>query len=330
MSDEKKSSQGKTLPKDQSEPPKLGTTLEDFLRPLSEETARSKSAADPVAVALEAMQRLALETDLQNVTDQVESTSFLCIACGNLNPPENRFCATCGKALQSAEIKPTANSRSVPQPRPAAPQSPADYPSAALPPGPHQYHHHYHHHYFSHGEAPAVGPLTDFRPANAAPARDASRSRSVPGAPLSRAEMAVRKVSQNWALACNTKHLDDLVTLYVPDATVLRPNVPAVRGTAAIREFFVSVLEAGLGEVEMESLRTEIIGDVAYEAGRCQMLVPVAMSKRREDRGKYLMVLTRHDGDWKILADCWSIDLSLGVPAEPAQKAQGGPPRKTS
>jgi ketosteroid isomerase-like protein len=99
---------------------------------------------------------------------------------------------------------------------------------------------------------------------------------------------------------------------------VLRPNVPPVRGTAAIREFFFGVLDAGLGEVDMEPLRVETFGDVAYEAGRCKMLVPFTMGKRREERGKYLLTLARQAGDWKILADCWSSDLSLGVNVDSA------------
>jgi uncharacterized protein (TIGR02246 family) len=155
------------------------------------------------------------------------------------------------------------------------------------------------------------------------------------GASLSRNEAAIRKLTQDWALACNNKQLDDLVDLYGADAVVLRPNVPPVRGTAAIREFFFAVLDAGLGEVEMDTFRVEIFGDLAYEAGRCQMLVPF-MGKRREERGKYLLTLARQAGDWKILADCWSSDLSLAanvdatpkasiqVPQNPALK----PPRK--
>lgn len=329
MSDEKKTGQNKVVPKNPAEPPKLGTTLEDFLRPLSGDSARSKSAPDPVATALEAMQKLSLQTDLQNA-DQRESTSFLCTACGSLNPPENRFCAACGVTLQQAESKPAASLQQKSQTQSAAQPTFVDRPAAPLPPGPHQYHHHYHHHYFSYGEASGSASVPDFRPSAAVTARDAVRVRPVPGAPLSRAEVAIRKISQDWALACNTRHLDDLLSLYAADATVLRPNVPAVRGTAAIREFFVSVLDAGLGEVEMDPLRTELIGDVAYEAGRCQMLVPVTVSKRREERGKYLMVLTRQDGDWKILADCWSTDLSLSAPPEPAQNAHSGPQRKTS
>jgi len=112
-------------------------------------------------------------------------------------------------------------------------------------------------------------------------------------------------------LACNTKHLDDLVDLYAADAIVLRSNVPPVRSTAAIRELLFTLLEAGLGEVQMEPMRVEIFGDFAYEVGRCTMLAPSGTGKRREERGKYVILAGRQAGEWKILVDCWSNDLSL-------------------
>jgi uncharacterized protein (TIGR02246 family) len=149
----------------------------------------------------------------------------------------------------------------------------------------------------------------------------------LPGASpiVSRAEAALRKMTQDWVQACNTKHLDDLLEFYSPDAMVLRPNVPPIRGAAAIREFFFGALEAGLGEVELDPLRVELLGDVAYEAGRCKMLVPVAMGKRREERGKYMIMFSRQNGEWKAVADTWSSDLSI---AGPADSNAAKPPRK--
>jgi ketosteroid isomerase-like protein len=131
-------------------------------------------------------------------------------------------------------------------------------------------------------------------------------------------EAAARQVAQDWAQDCNTKHLDDLLELYAADATLIRSNVPPVRSLSAIREFLVSLLEAGLGDVEMESLRTEVMGEIALDIGRCKMLVPVAMGKRREERGKYLLVLVRQPaGAWKIIADCWAADLAVNAPLAP-------------
>jgi ketosteroid isomerase-like protein len=67
-----------------------------------------------------------------------------------------------------------------------------------------------------------------------------------------------------------------------------------------------------LGEAELEPLRVEVAGDMAYEVGRCKALVPGATGKRREERGKYLWVCARQsNGEWKLTVDCWSSDLSL-------------------
>jgi len=175
----------------------------------------------------------------------------------------------------------------------------------------HHYHHHYHHHYLP--GAYDGAPSRAHESTRQDPGReDRMRPNAALRGDMSRAEAAVRRVTHEWVLACNTKHLDDLLDLYVADALVLRSNYPPVRGAAAVREFFFGALEAGLGEVEVEPLRVDVVGDLAYEAGRCKALVPGATGKRREERGKYLWVFTRQsNGEWRLAADCWSSDLSL-------------------
>jgi ketosteroid isomerase-like protein len=201
------------------------------------------------------------------------------------------------------------------------------------PAGQHHFHHHYHH--FVPGAASA-GSEAASGGTSAESETTAARGRA-PGSPGistgGRAEAGARKVVQDWAQACNTKHIDDLLELYSADATLIRSSVPPVRSLPAIREFLISLLEAGLGDVEMESLRLEMLGEIALDLGRCKMLVPVAMGKRREERGKYLVVLVRQpSGTWKILADCWSADLAVSAPPpEPAVRKGSEPvlaPRK--
>jgi ketosteroid isomerase-like protein len=218
-------------------------------------------------------------------------------------PAGGRFCSQCGLPSEGlgSDAGPHAESRVG---------------------GQHHYHHHYHHF------VPAPGTVTGASPAVPETAAPRGRVSSSPAGSSTggRAETAARQVIQDWAQACNTKHLDDLMELYSSDATVIRSSLPPVRSLPAIREFLFSVLEAGLGDVEMESLRTEVKGEVAVDLGRCKMLVPVAMGKRREERGKYLVVLVRHSsGTWKILADCWSSDLVVSVPAAPETVRKGEP-----
>jgi ketosteroid isomerase-like protein len=279
-------------------------SVDDFFRRLKQDLHHPKPGTEAIAAALQAVQRLASQVDTDASASAVAegAGSRTCLACGSLNPVENRFCAICGVPQKDAPPLPGE-----------APMTSGVKPEVHAA-GQHHYHHHYHHHYFSSSDAGVPSAGAEPRATISAPVvRDAHVRTPLAGASLSRAETAVRKLTQDWMLACNGKQLDDLVELYAVDAIVLRPNVPPVRGTAGIREFFFGVLDAGLGEVDMEPLRVEIFGDIAYEAGRCKMLVPSTMGKRREERGKYLLTLARQAGDWKILADSWSSDLSLGV-----------------
>lgn len=306
--------------------------VDDFYKQLQPEMRRPRPGPDAMAAALEAVQRLAAEADAEDAAQghaaaaQGASSLGSCRVCGYRNREGNKFCAMCGlpadgfdggldeqlphEFTQGGNMSPAAQftpPASAPMPhREREPQLRAGIGS----PETHHYHHHYHHHYFPAGQEGVAGrpAAQDFR-------EPEKRQMSVlRGESMSRAEAAVRRITQEWVLACNTKHLDDLLDLYVSDAMVMRSNYPAVRGAAAVREFFFGALDAGLGEVEVEPMRVEVAGDMAYEAGRCKALVPGAAGKRREERGKYLWVLARQsNGEWKIASDCWSSDLTFGA-----------------
>lgn len=315
------------------ETPVSSSELKELYRRLEPSMRRQKPGPDAIAAALESAQRLAAEAEAEDAAadtaedSAVEAVTVVCAVCGYHNREGNKFCGMCGAAAgekaplaAATENEPSATALAV------APNHFPEHvgrPATTEPTGyeTHHYHHHYHHHYFPGGmEAgyPRVG---------AEPAREEKlRPNAAQRGEMSRAEAAVRRVTHEWVLACNTKHLDDLLELYVSDALVLRSNYPPIRGAASVREFFFGALDAGLGEVELEPLRVEIVGDLAYEAGRCKALIPSSTGKRREERGKYLWVCARQsNGEWKLAADCWSSDLTLttleaDVPANIAVK----------
>ncbi len=300
--------------------------VDEFFNRLRSDMRHPLPSQEAISAALQAMQRLAAESVADSATGLSGgvrgAAPVNCEACGHQNRPGSQFCGRCGVPLQRA-AEPS------PEQAPIASESLIE-PAAG---GQHHFHHHYHHHYFAPGQELGAAPLSRVSDPATAKLRTPGG-----GAPMSRVETAVRKVTLDWALACNSRQLDDLVSTYSADALVLRPNHPAVRGTAAIREFFFAALDAGFGEVELDPLRVDVLGDVAYEAGRCKMLVPVVVGKRREERGKYLTLLARQpNGEWRIVSDCWSSDLGLAAPADtatakpaavstPAQKPV--PPRK--
>jgi len=310
--------------------------MREIYRKLEPELRRSRPNPEAIAAALEAVQRLAAENDAEQASVDVASaltseafatglrsdaTSGPCRVCGHNNPDVSKFCGMCGAPMAASDQIDAGYATGEHQPGGVF----------SLPPNPflndglsnaggnrevaretHHYYHHYHHHYFPSGYDGGVSRGTAEAMRGDPVREDKMRPNAALRGDMSRAEAAVRRITQEWVLACNTKHLDDLLELYTADALVLRSNYPPVRGAAAVREFFFGALEAGLGEVEVEPLRVEVVGDLAYEAGRCKALVPSATGKRREERGKYLWVCARQSGgEWKLAADCWSSDLSL-------------------
>jgi uncharacterized protein (TIGR02246 family) len=322
-----------------------GSELGDLYYKLQSEMRRPKPNPDAMAAALEAVQRLAAEAGVEDASaDEAyemsgNASGGLCRACGYRNRGGNKFCGMCGQPVEiaaEAEAGFHPEEDAIRSERSGVRRSPREHEERE--PGErhsssgaetHHYHHHYHHHYFPAGHESSVPRHTSD------PARDIEKMRGssvLRGESMSRAEAAVRRITQEWVLACNTKHLDDLLELYIADALVLRSNYPPVRGAAAVREFFFGALDAGLGEVEVDPIRVDVIGDMAYEAGRCKALVPGSTGKRREERGKYLWVFARQsNGEWKLASDCWSSDLTLtlvesDVPQAPAIKPNA--PRK--
>lgn len=321
-----------------------GREIEEFFQRLPANFRWPKPNAEAVAAAVEAIHRLSGSAAAQNLAADGELESpgnssnpswnpspsgfpggfqhnvqngepgsaggATCGACGGSMLAGARFCVWCGSPSQSETGGDAAQFRA----------------SVAQ----HHFHHHYHH--LVPGQPKAASGAPSAEAESSAPR---GRAPGWPGTSTGgRAEAGARQVVQDWAQACNTKHIDDLIELYSPEATLIRSSVPPVRSLPAIREFLISLLEAGLGDVEMDSLRVELLGDIALDIGRCKMLVPVAMGKRREERGKYLIVLVRQaTGVWKILADCWSSDLAVSPPTMPEIPARRGnepilPPRK--
>jgi uncharacterized protein (TIGR02246 family) len=307
--------------------------LGEIYQRLYPEMRRPKPNQEAIAAALQAMQRLTMKMDSETAVEESTegatlSSSTACPSCEHHNREGNKFCGMCGLPTGIAVDESLADESSGTEPaaREAAavhdplPQMPAAaleatdevHHPAGAPAGPHHYHHHYHHHYFQ-----GAPDLATPAPRANAPesAREADRLRIVAaakGEPMTRSEAAVRRLTQEWVLACNTRQLDELLELYSPDALVLRSNLPMLRGAAAVREFFFSALESGLGEVALEPMRVEVVGDMAHEVGRYSALVPGTAGKRREERGKYLWVFAKQSGgEWKLVSECWSSDLTL-------------------
>ena len=266
--------------------PEINSELEELHRRLQSQMRRPKPGPDAMAAALEAVQRLAAEADIEDAAadaaDGVGNPSAgVCRVCGHRNRQGYKFCGMCGLPVETAG-------------RQSAGASPSDedFPSgfAPLPPAP----------WAGRDAEPEPSarrggggdsPLPPSLSPSLLPRREGrcEPSRHIRHRPRVREAASAcgpaRRIHEPRR-GCGAPHHSGVgsglqhqapgrsARALRPDALVLRSNFPPVRGAAAVREFFFWALDAGLGEVEMDPSRVEVVGDMAYEAGRCKALVP--------------------------------------------------------
>jgi uncharacterized protein (TIGR02246 family) len=94
-----------------------------------------------------------------------------------------------------------------------------------------------------------------------------------------------------------------IANLYTSGAQLLPANSDFVRGTAAIRTFWQSVIDMGLKGASLETVEVEGHGDTAIEVGRYRLF---AAGDVVADQGKYVVVWKNDNGTWKLHRDIWT------------------------
>lgn len=128
------------------------------------------------------------------------------------------------------------------------------------------------------------------------------------------AARALRALDEAFVRHANGRNAASLVeAFYGPDAALLPPDSPVIRGADQIRAFWQGLIDAGGADVTLETAQIESSGDLAYGIGRYTFTMPSASGGRTRQSGKYLVVYRRHsDGSWKAVADMFSGDQPPG------------------
>jgi uncharacterized protein (TIGR02246 family) len=119
----------------------------------------------------------------------------------------------------------------------------------------------------------------------------------------------VRAVDAQWARAAKAGDGEAIAALYAPDAILLPPGEPMVKGDAA-KKYWVDFTNGFSGPTELNTMAVEGGGDVASAVGTYRMTLTPRKAGAKPlptEEGKYLEVLKRQDdGSWKIIYDMWS------------------------
>jgi uncharacterized protein (TIGR02246 family) len=127
---------------------------------------------------------------------------------------------------------------------------------------------------------------------------------------------AMRKVvaeeSAKWMAAYNKGDAAGVAALYADDATVLPPNSEMVQGKQAIQDLWSSMMQTGLKEVKLTTVKVGGSGDTIYEIGQYTAKIQPQGGAGMTDPGKYIVVLKRQpEGTWKLAADIWNTSTPL-------------------
>ena len=120
---------------------------------------------------------------------------------------------------------------------------------------------------------------------------------------------AIQRTIGEFETAAKAKNASKLAGIYASEATLLPPSSPMIKGTSNIQAFWQKFLDAGAADPKLQTVSVESSGDLAYEIGTFQAMMPQPSGGASRSSGKYLVVWKRqNDGNIKMVADMFSGD----------------------
>jgi uncharacterized protein (TIGR02246 family) len=133
-------------------------------------------------------------------------------------------------------------------------------------------------------------------------------------------DAAVIAVADAYVAAVLKGDAAGVAGLYTEDAVEMAPGMPSAKGKAAIQEHY-GKLFGGPGKVTaftLDHVEARTSGDVGYDVGTYrQAMSPAPPGAPPEDTGKYVVVLKRMGGKWKVAYAIYNSDLAPPPPAAP-------------
>jgi uncharacterized protein (TIGR02246 family) len=125
-------------------------------------------------------------------------------------------------------------------------------------------------------------------------------------------ETTIAETSAAFVAALNEGDAKAACAVYADDARLLAPSAELMHGREAIEAFWRAGLEAGVAEVELETLELERHDGMAYEIGRYALWLRPLNDAAVVDRGRYVLVHERQqDGSWRRAVEMFNPDGPL-------------------
>jgi uncharacterized protein (TIGR02246 family) len=129
-------------------------------------------------------------------------------------------------------------------------------------------------------------------------------------------DAAIKAVADQYTKASLAGDAKAIAALYTDDAVEMPPNEPPVKGRDAIQQYYEKQFKSGkMSLFTLSHLETRGVGDTGYDVGTYQQSMTPTGGAAMEDSGKYIVILKRSGGNWKVAYAIYNSDR----PAPPAK-----------
>jgi ketosteroid isomerase-like protein len=121
------------------------------------------------------------------------------------------------------------------------------------------------------------------------------------------ARAAIAAVSREFSTRYERGDAAGMVALYTPDGVILPPGRPALRGPAALTQYWALAPGFRVLEHRVTADSVVVLGPVAYDWGTYRVRTQDAAGAVRDGGGKYVIVWRETSpGVWRMHVDMWN------------------------
>lgn len=122
-------------------------------------------------------------------------------------------------------------------------------------------------------------------------------------------EDAIRAANIQFLESFSAADAASVASFYTEDAALLPAGGARVDGREAIQAYWQSAMDAGVADLQLNTLEIEDDDDLAYETGTYSLSAPMEDGSLATVTGQYLIVWKEGDDDlWRLHRDIWNID----------------------
>ncbi len=124
------------------------------------------------------------------------------------------------------------------------------------------------------------------------------------------AETAIHEIAERYEAHSNARRIDDILSLFSEDGSLLVPNHKAACGRAEIRAVLAEMFQQfDPRNIKIETRQYEYSRDVAFSIGFSTSSLKLPDGTRFDDRSKWIAAMRNQKGEWKLVALIFNSDL---------------------